>query len=122
MGRPAHADTGTQPPRDAAGAAAAPVATSAELRRAALERSAQRNAEVARRRVRRRWLAWALYKLLLWSLPLLILAELAWALWLRDHPLPPALKEWLGSTLPAVYPPTPSPSAAAGDPTIQGAP
>jgi hypothetical protein len=39
------------------------VATTDELRRAALERSAQRNAEVARRRLRWRWVAWAVCKL-----------------------------------------------------------
>jgi hypothetical protein len=98
------------------------VATSAELRRAALERSAQRNAEVARRRLRRRWAAWLLYKILLWTLPLLLLAELGWALWLRDHPLPAPLKELLGSALPAIYPPSSSPSAAADGHQLQGAP
>lgn len=50
------------------------VATSDELRRTALERSAQRNAEVARRRLRRRWLGWWLIRLL----PLAVLAGVAW--------------------------------------------
>lgn len=50
------------------------VATSDELRRAALERSAQRNADVARRRLRRRWLSWWLIRLL----PVAVLAGLAW--------------------------------------------
>src|SRR5918911_4988927 len=68
------------------------VATSEELRQAALERSAARNALVSRQRVRWRWVRWVFYKLLLWTLPLLILAELSWVLWLRDHPLPRELQ------------------------------
>ncbi len=53
------------------------VATSDELRRAALERSAQRNADVARRRLRHRWLGWWLIRLL----PLALLGALAWQQW-----------------------------------------
>lgn len=66
---------------DAASAPAAPtasVATSDELRRAALQRSALRNAEVARRRVRWRWVGW----LSRWAVLTLLLAVgatmLAW--------------------------------------------
>lgn len=69
------------------------VATSDELRRAALERSAQRNAEVARRRLRHRWLGWWLARLL----PLAVLLTLGWQAWPRlaalagIHPIhPPA--------------------------------
>lgn len=80
------------PPDRAEPASTPPVATSEELRRAALDRSARRGAEVARRRLRWRWVAWAVYKLLIWTLPLLLLAELYWALWLRDHPMPAALQ------------------------------
>lgn len=78
------------------------VATSDELRRAALERSAARNALVARQRVRRRWLSWVVYKLLVITLPMVLLAELAWVLWLRDHPLPPQLQSWLPPRLQAM--------------------
>ncbi|MFO1338897.1 MAG: hypothetical protein U1F53_11815 [Burkholderiaceae bacterium] len=61
----------------APGPEASPVATSDELRRAALERSARRNAGVARRRLRRRWLGWWLVRLL----PLAVMAGLAWRQW-----------------------------------------
>jgi hypothetical protein len=97
------------------------IATSDELLRAALERSATRNSLVARQRVRRRWMIWAVYKLLLFTLPLVLLAELAWVLWLRDHPLPPALHSRLPTHLqamvnrisPASAPQAQSPSSAA---------
>jgi hypothetical protein len=87
------------------------VATSDELRRAALERSAARNAQVSRQRLRRRWLTWVLYKLLLWTLPVLILAELAWALWLREHPLPAKLQAIANGFTRAASPQAQSPSA-----------
>ena len=98
-----------------------PVATSDELRRAALERSAARNAQVARQRVRRRWVTWVFYKLLLFALPLVLLAELAWVLWLRDHPLPPQWQAKLPPYLqaianrlaPVANPQAQSPSSAA---------
>ena len=98
-----------------------PIATSDELRRAALQRSAARNALVARQRVRRRWVSWVVYKLLLLALPLVLLAELAWVLWLREHPLPPALQSRLPPYLqamvkriaPAPAPQAQSPSSAA---------
>lgn len=97
------------------------IATSDELRRAALERSALRNALVARQRVRRRWVGWVLYKLALFTLPLVLLAELAWVLWLRDHPLPPQLQSRLPPYLqamvnriaPASAPQAQSPSSVA---------
>ena len=88
------------------------VATSDELRRAALERSAARNAQVSRQRLRRRWLTWVVYKLLLWTLPVLILAELAWALWLREHPLPAKLQAIANQLTRAASPQAQSPSAA----------
>lgn len=49
------------------------VATTDELRRAALARAARRGAEVARRRVRHRWAAWALRVALAALLPVLLL-------------------------------------------------
>ena len=97
------------------------VATSDELRRAALERSAQRNALVSRQRVRRRWVSWVFYKLLLFTLPLVLLTELAWVLWLREHPLPaqvhsrlpPYLQAIANRIAPASHPQAQSPSSAA---------
>jgi len=96
------------------GSAAPPspvVATSEELRRAALARSAQRNTAVARRRVLTRWVVFGLYKLTIWTLPVLILAELSWALWWRDHPLPPALKTLVNGPASAAGAQAKSPSA-----------
>lgn len=49
------------------------VATTDELRRAALARSSRRGAHVARRRVRQRWAAWALRVALAALLPVLLL-------------------------------------------------
>ncbi|MBI5270454.1 MAG: hypothetical protein HY856_12345 [Burkholderiales bacterium] len=49
------------------------VATTDELRRAALAGAARRGAEVARRRVRQRWAAWALRVALAALLPVLLL-------------------------------------------------
>lgn len=114
MGPPAHAEP----------AGAPPVATTDELRRAALERSARRNAEVARRRLRWRWVAWAVYKLLIWTLPLLLLAELYWALWLRDHPMPEALQPLLHrpASTRSPHAPSSSPPASAGGTQPQGDP
>ena len=100
------------PLADTSAAEEARVATSDELRRAALERSAQRNARVARQRLQRRWLTWLIYKLLLWTLPVLILAELAWALWLREHPLPARLQAIANQITRAASPQAQSPSAA----------
>jgi len=57
------------------------IATSDELRRAALERSAARNAPIARQRVRRRWASWVVYKLLVITLPMVLLA-CAVAVWI----------------------------------------
>jgi hypothetical protein len=94
-------------------APAASVATSDELRRAALERSAARNAQISRQRVRRRWLSWVIYKLLLFTLPLLILAELAWVLWWRDHPLPRELQQLANELTGGALPQAKSPSSAA---------
>jgi hypothetical protein len=96
------------------GSAAQPgpvVATSEELRRAALARSAQRSTDVARRRVRMRWVAFGLYKLTIWTLPLLILAELGWALWWREHPLPARLQTLVNGAASAAGPQAKSPSA-----------
>lgn len=87
------------------------VATSDELRRAALARSAQRNTEVARRRVCLRWFAFALYKLTIWTLPLLILAELSWALWWREHPLPARVQTLVSGAASAAGAQAKSPSA-----------
>ncbi len=115
MGPPARVEPG-------AGTPARIIATSDELRRAALARSARRSAEVARGRLRRRWLSWCLGQLLLWTLPFVLLAELGWALWWRDHPLPPPLQGWLGSAPPASYPAASRPAASAAGPTSQGAP
>ncbi len=97
------------------------IATSDELRRAALERSAARNAPIARQRVRRRWVSWVIYKLLVITLPMVLLVELAWVLWLRDHPLPPQLQSLLPPHLqamvnriaPAATPQAQSPSSVA---------
>ncbi|MEK8030153.1 hypothetical protein AACH06_04900 [Ideonella sp. DXS29W] len=97
------------------------VATSDELRRAALARSAQRNALVARQRVRRRWWIWALIKLLQLAAAALLAGAGWWAAWGRDHGVPPA---WLGGLPPdlqalvnRIAPTTPpqaqSPSSAA---------
>ncbi|WP_374674656.1 hypothetical protein [Ideonella sp.] len=49
------------------------MATTDELRRAALARSSRRGAQVARRRVRQRWAAWALRVALSALLPVLLL-------------------------------------------------
>lgn len=62
----------------AAGAASRPVATTEELRRAALQRSAQRGAEVARQRLARRHAARIARLLLTWLAPLLVLGSLGW--------------------------------------------
>lgn len=112
MGPPAHAEP----------AGAPPVATTDELRRAALERSARRNADVARRRLRWRWVAWGVYKLLIWTLPLVLLAELGWALWWRDHPLPGPLQGLFGRAPSLATPHAQSPSASAGGIQPQGDP
>ena len=90
----------------------ASVATSDELRRAALERSAARNAQVSRLRVRRRWVSWLFYKLLLFALPVLILSELGWVLWLRDHPLPRELQQLANELTGGALPQAQSPSSA----------
>lgn len=90
----------------------ASVSTSDELRRAALQRSATRNATVSRQRVRRRWVSWVFYKLLLFMLPLLILAELAWVLWWRDHPLPRELQQLANELTRGALPQAQSPSSA----------
>lgn len=55
------------------------VATTEELRRAALERSAQRGAEVARQRLAKRRAARVARLLLTWLAPLLLLGSLGWA-------------------------------------------
>jgi hypothetical protein len=105
------------------GSAAQPspvVATSEELRRAALARSAQRNTSVARRRLRTRWVVFGLYKLTLWTLPLVILAELSWALWWRDHPLPVRLQTLVNGPASAAGAQAKSPSAPG--PTPRGEP
>ena len=96
------------------------VATSEELRRAALARSAQRNTTVARRRLRTRWVVFGLYKLTLWTLPLVILAELSWALWWRDHPLPARLQTLVNGPASAAGAQAKSPSAPG--PTPRGEP
>lgn len=54
------------------------VATTDELRRAALQRSAQRGAEVARQRLARRQAARVARLLLTWLAPLLLLGSLGW--------------------------------------------
>ncbi|MBT9599480.1 MAG: hypothetical protein IV094_26155 [Vitreoscilla sp.] len=59
----------------------AAVATSDELRRAALRRSAERNAVVARRRVAWRWVAWALRLALVSAAGFALVAAAAWILW-----------------------------------------
>lgn len=56
-----------------------PVATTEELRRAALQRSAQRGAEVARQRVAKRQVARVARLLLTWLAPLLVLGSLGWS-------------------------------------------
>ncbi|MGM9490199.1 hypothetical protein [Ideonella sp. YS5] len=96
------------------------VATSEELRRAALARSAQRNTQVARRRLRARWVVFGLYKLSLWTLPLLILVELSWALWWREHPLPARLQTLVNGPAAAAGAQAKSPSAPG--PTPRGEP
>lgn len=57
----------------------APVATSEELRRAALARSARRGAEVARKRVAWRHAARLARLLTTWLAPLLVLGSLGWS-------------------------------------------
>lgn len=68
-------------PADARAAGAdtrTPVVTTDELRRAALQRSAQRGAEVARQRLARRQAARLARLLLTWLAPLLLLGSLGW--------------------------------------------
>ena len=60
------------------GPAPGPVATSEELLRAALLRSASRNAEVARRRLAWRHAARAARLLVTWLAPLLVLGSIGW--------------------------------------------
>jgi hypothetical protein len=55
------------------------VATSEELRRAALARSARRNAEVARKRLAWRQAARVARLLTTWLVPLLVLGSLGWS-------------------------------------------
>ena len=59
------------------------------LRRNALTRSQQRNAQVARRRIAGRWVLWTLVLLLRWVvLPALLVASLLWAFRHGDAPEP----------------------------------
>lgn len=87
--------------------------TSDALRRAALQRSAARSAEVARQRLRWRWVAWGLRMLLFWVLlPLAALAAAAWY-WQRmggEAAAPPGVPS---SAAPATTPaPEPAPRPA----------
>lgn len=66
------------------------VATSEELRRAALARSSRRGAEVARRRLAWRHTARVARLLLTWLAPLLVLGSLGWNSRLQhDESTPP---------------------------------
>lgn len=92
-----------------------PVATSEELRRAALKRSAARGAEVARKRLARRHALRVARLLVTWLGPLLVLGSLGWN---SARPPVPGTND---STLPRPSAQAQSPSAAAtranrGDP------
>lgn len=62
-----------------AGPATGPVATSEELRRAALLRSASRNAEVARKRLAWRHAARVARLFVTWLAPLVVLGSIGWS-------------------------------------------
>lgn len=96
------------------------VATTQELRRAALQRSARRNARVARWRLGWRWLLWALGRLGRWlSLPLALGLGLAWA-WHAWHASAATLKPAASPSPPSAGPQPAAPAPAPAPTTDPG--
>jgi len=92
-------------------AADRPVATSQELRRAALARSSRRNAWVAWRRLWWRWMLWSVSLVLRWlTLPALLAVGLAW--WFDWSPLAASPRVPAVAAMPPKPRPAPMPASA----------
>lgn len=105
----------TAPAEPSAGEAASrPVATTEELRRTALQRSAQRSAEVAGKRLAKRQATRVARLLLTWLAPLLLLGSLGW----NSRPAPGAAPNDSTLTRPGAQAQSPAASARTnrGDP------